>query len=185
MVFAVTRATLLAVAGSTGSEAWCGSNTIVRTSGRSCIARSIRTRTSAQASPPSPAPKGGMAMEEIPRELVPPVALGRKVDDVARRNQLSRFEHEHASRPNFLLATGSYICLEIVRPGFLELQGDSPAHGTDAVDGVSRALPTSSSRMLPVLYSTIPSSSRSMRHRVRLHKVRYSKAGLREPLLRG
>ncbi|EPR38874.1 hypothetical protein dsmv_0284 [Desulfococcus multivorans DSM 2059] len=66
------------------------------------------------------------------------MALGWKVDDIARIEHLAGFEHEHTARFNLFPSAGGFVGLEILRKRLLELQGDPLAHYTDTVDCVDQ-----------------------------------------------
>ena len=61
-----------------------------------------------------------------------------EVDDVLRI--VEPFSDEHPARLNFAALARSRVSLEIVWERLFELQGDTAAHNTDAIDGVYQSL---------------------------------------------
>ena len=70
---------------------------------------------------------------------VAPVALGREVDDEARRPGAG-VEDETAPGPDLAARAGVAVGLVVGREAMAELEGESPAHDADAVDGVDEGL---------------------------------------------
>ena len=67
-----------------------------------------------------------------------PMHLRWEVDDVAGVGQFAGVEDEHAAGLDLVAFAGGRVGLEVGRIGALELQRDSTAHHTDAIDGVDQ-----------------------------------------------
>src|SRR5438093_4557079 len=68
--------------------------------------------------------------------LAPPMPLGRKVDDVARRRELPGPEYEHPSWLHFAALACRRIGLEVLWKCVFELQCDTAPHHAYAIDGI-------------------------------------------------
>ena len=69
---------------------------------------------------------------------VTPMAFGGEVDDIARIENMTCFEHEHASGLDFPMPASGFIALEVFWESFFELQGEAFAHHANAVDRIYR-----------------------------------------------
>ena len=101
-----------------------------------------RDRTNAERS--NDAHKVSQALLDVvkPRAL-PPMAFGRKVDDVAGALQLARLPHMHAPDFEFAGLSGPRVVAEHRRIGPLELQRQPLAHDPDGVHGVDEGVDVS------------------------------------------
>jgi hypothetical protein len=118
----------------------------------------MRGLTSIQSSPPRPAAqrwngdradtpgtnqlhqRGQAGLDVFDAALATPVALGWKVDDVARRGELPRLEHEHPARLHLTAPASRGIGPEVLRVGMPELQRDATPHHSHTVDRIDERI---------------------------------------------
>ncbi len=81
---------------------------------------------------------GEAGVDVLHPALVPPVLLGRKIDDVFLVCQLPGFDHQHAARPQFSTLAGGLIGRKIPGPHPLKLEREAASHDADAVDRVDK-----------------------------------------------
>ena len=72
--------------------------------------------------------------------LVFPMSFCWEVDHITGVVQPVEIINEHFSRLQFLSVAHCLVAFEIIRKGFLELEGEPTAHNPDTVDGVYQAL---------------------------------------------
>jgi len=69
-----------------------------------------------------------------------PVSLGREVDHHPWILQAPEVADVHFAGMHLPTVAGRFVSLEALRERLAELQGDAPAHDTDAVDGINQGL---------------------------------------------
>ena len=77
------------------------------------------------------------ALDVLEPRRIPPVLLGREVDDVAGRGE--PLHHVHAADDDRTLPTSTFVALEALRERLLELKCDPFAHHTLGIDGVDES----------------------------------------------
>src|SRR5439155_16156216 len=80
--------------------------------------------------------RGQARVDVLQARIVPPVPLGRKVDDVFRMDHPPGREDLHASWLDLAGAAGALVERKVLRERLLELKSDALSHDPDAVDGV-------------------------------------------------
>ena len=70
---------------------------------------------------------------------MPPVLLGREIDNPARAVEFHTGHDEHFTDAHFARRASRRISLEVFREPFLEHQGDALAHDADGVDRVHQS----------------------------------------------